>query len=368
MTARHFFAWRLFATTREQDDRYYMANVCARARVSFDPLLDLTDQEFRNRYRFPKKAFKFLCQELKRLTRLRSSQRVSLETKVLTALFFFASGSYQRPVGVAKNLSQKMCSVYIEEVTQALTHKNILNKYIRFPDTPAARQTISQRFYTKYGIPGVIGCIDGSHFKIFVPHKDEEHLYYSRKHYHSLNVQMVCDDEYRILNVNPKFGGANHDSFIWENSAVNPYMQSLHQNGDAFWLLGDSGYPQRPWLMTPILDAAPGTAEANYNEKHMTARVVIENTFGRLKNRWRCLHKDRVLHYRPVKCARIILACCVLYNLGLNFGTTNMEDGDENRDLIHDSQRDENVYSQTGESTDLLRGRVLREQLVRRMQ
>ncbi|CAH0715919.1 unnamed protein product, partial [Brenthis ino] len=188
----------------------------------------------------------------------------------------------------------------------------MLNKYIQFPDTPNARQAISQRFSDKYRIPGVIGCIDCSHFRIHGPPKEEEHQYYCRKHYHSLNVQMVCDDEYRILNVNAKFGGANHDSFIWENSDLNKYMQSLHRNGETVWLLGDSGYPQRPWLMTPILDAAPNTPQANYNQKHMTARVVIENTFGRLKNRWRCLNKDRVLHYKPLKCSRIILACCVL--------------------------------------------------------
>lgn len=72
--------------------------------------------------------------------------------------------------------------------------------------------------------------------------------------------------------------------------------------------------------MTPILDANPGTPEANYNDKHMRARVVIENTFSRLKNRWRCLHKDRVLHYKPLKCARIILACSVLHNIVINLG------------------------------------------------
>lgn len=48
----------------------------------------------------------------------------------------------------------------------------------------------------------------------------------------------VCDDEYRIISVNPKFGGANHDSFIWENSDLNTYIQSLHQNGEMVWLLG----------------------------------------------------------------------------------------------------------------------------------
>ncbi|CAB3252787.1 unnamed protein product [Arctia plantaginis] len=30
-----------------------------------------------------------------------------------------------------------------------------------------------------YGIPGVVGCIDGGHFIIVVPPKEEEHLYYS---------------------------------------------------------------------------------------------------------------------------------------------------------------------------------------------
>ncbi|CAH0722611.1 unnamed protein product, partial [Brenthis ino] len=87
----------------------------------------------------------------------------------------------------------------------------MLNKYIQFPDTPNARQAISQRFSDKYRIPGVIGCIDCSHFRIHGPPKEEEHQYYCRKHYHSLNVQMVCDDEYRILNVNAKFGALEHD-------------------------------------------------------------------------------------------------------------------------------------------------------------
>lgn len=83
---------------------------------------------------------------------------------------------------------------------------------------------------------------------------------------------------------------------------------------------GDSGYPLRPWLMTPFLDADAGSPEGMYNQKHIRARVTIENTFGRLKNRWRCLCKDRVLHYKPTKCAQIIQACCVLYNIALDFG------------------------------------------------
>nr|XP_037869744.1 putative nuclease HARBI1 [Bombyx mori] len=131
------------------------------------------------------------------------------------------------------------------------------------------------------------------------------------------------------------------------------------------WLLGDSGYPQRPWLMTPILNAAPNTPQSNYNQKHMRARVVIENTFGRLKNRWRCLNKDRALHYKPVKCARIILACCVLHNIGINYDTV---DDADNIDLENDDdQGHDEIMRETSSTADLIRGRVLRDQLVRRL-
>ncbi|KOB71815.1 putative nuclease HARBI1, partial [Operophtera brumata] len=180
-------------------------------------------------------------------------------------------------------------------------------------------------FNTKYGIPGVIGCIDCTHIKIVKP-TEEEHLYFCRKNYHSMNVQMICDSNYRVLNVNPKYGGSNHDSFIWENSRINDLMQNLHQRNEIVWLLGDSGYPQRPWLMTPYPNnVAADTPQGCFNQKHIRARVTIENTFGRLKNRWRCLCKDRVLHYKPVKCAQIIQACCVLNNIALDFGVPEPE-------------------------------------------
>lgn len=78
--------------------------------------------------------------------------------------------------------------------------------------------------------------------------------------------------------------------------------------------------------MTPILGAAPDTLEANYNQRHVAARVVIENMFGRLKNRWRCLDKHRGLHYKPIKCPRIIQACCILHNIGLDFNAVEEEE------------------------------------------
>lgn len=39
-------------------------------------------------------------------------------------------------------------------------------------------------------MPGVIGCIDGTHVAIVRPNQNEE-VYFNRKHYHSLNVLLV---------------------------------------------------------------------------------------------------------------------------------------------------------------------------------
>lgn len=51
------------------------------------------------------------------------------------------------------------------------------------------------RFFEKYGIPGVIGVIDCTHIAIVPPNTDDpfypEHIYVNRKGYHSINTQLV---------------------------------------------------------------------------------------------------------------------------------------------------------------------------------
>ena len=79
-------------------------------------------------------------------------------------------------------------------------------------------------------------------------------------------------------------------------------------------IVGDSGYPLEPYLMTPV--GHPRTAgEHAYNNCHTKTRVVIEQTFGVLKSRFRCLHESGgSLQYDPIKSAHIAVACMLLHN------------------------------------------------------
>ena len=61
----------------------------------------------------------------------------------------------------------------------------------------------------QFGFPGVIWIIDCTHVAILPPVEDE-HIYFSRKRFHSKNVQLICDSNLRIINVNANFGGSTH--------------------------------------------------------------------------------------------------------------------------------------------------------------
>lgn len=81
-----------------------------------------------------------------------------------------------------------------------------------------------------------------------------------------------------------------------------------------FHSAGDSGYPLEPYLLTPFGNPN-NQAEARYNTSHSNTRVVVEQTFGTLKSRFRCLHKSGgALQYEPLKCAKIAVSCMLLHN------------------------------------------------------
>lgn len=81
--------------------------------------------------------------------------------------------------------------------------------------------------------------------------------------------------------VNGRYGGAAHDSFVWKNSAEKEWLQKNYTAGKKLWLLGDSGYPLEPWLMTPYRLPMEGSPESKFNDVHSAARSVNERCIGK---------------------------------------------------------------------------------------
>lgn len=138
-------------------------------------------------------------------------------------------------------------------------------------------------------------------------------------------------------------------------------MRTAFQEGDdTTWLLGDSAYPTQPWLLTPILDAAPGSPQEKYTKRHTSARSCIEKCLRVLKGRFRCLHGERGLRYAPETVEKIVVVCAVLHNMCISFNVPYLEDEIELED-IGDLEAPPNV------KLDMLKeGRRVRDKVITR--
>ena len=99
-------------------------------------------------------------------------------------------------------------------------------------------------------------------------------------------------------------------------------------------LFGDSAYPLSVWLMKPFKQTRTlSERQLRFNSALSQARVVIEQAYGILKGRWRCLYK--AMEEKTSRVAITILACCVLHNICIDVGDPSPIDilGDDDNDM-----------------------------------
>lgn len=112
--------------------------------------------------------------------------------KVLSAIRFYATECFQRPVGEqwGISLSQASISRCLHRVTEAI-NDTLLRQWVKFPITTYERHCAKEVFRNS-SIPFevYIGAIDCTHISILAP-KTHEGAYVNHHGYHSLNVQMV---------------------------------------------------------------------------------------------------------------------------------------------------------------------------------
>jgi hypothetical protein len=227
----------LFAIEQEEEDE---ANR-VRHRIFRDrlnPLDSLTDEELITTYRLNRAAILHLCDELNDELKWPSNKSGALpvELQILTALRFYATGSFQNVIGDTHGIHRSSVSRIISRVSNALS--GVINNYVYLPNDENGFRLLKQGFYERGRFPNVLGAVDGTLIPIKKPSTDE-HLFVSRKGFHAINMQGVSDANMKFLSVTIKFPGSTHDSYVWNNSAVARKFEQ-GELGNA-WLLGDSG-------------------------------------------------------------------------------------------------------------------------------
>lgn len=108
-------------------------------------------------------------------------------------------------------------------------------RYTKFPYTADEQANITAQFAATASFPNVIGDISCTHIAVKAPSQDES-VDINRKHFHSINVQIICDAQMQLSNIVARWPGSTHDSFILTNSMVGNRLQA----GTVLdgWLLG----------------------------------------------------------------------------------------------------------------------------------
>ncbi|CAH2092639.1 unnamed protein product [Euphydryas editha] len=165
-------------------------------------------------------------------------------------------------------------------------------------------------FYRIARFPRVQGAIDCTHVRIQSPCAEIGEEFRNRKGYPTINVQAVCDSELMLMNVGTWWPGSAHDATIFNMSELKIQLETgMYGNK---WLLGDSAYPLKPYLLTPLLNPE-SRGEELYNESWIRSRNCIERTFGVWKRRFPVVALTMRLSLQNAHA--VIIATAVLHNI-----------------------------------------------------
>ncbi|CAI6355643.1 unnamed protein product [Macrosiphum euphorbiae] len=222
------------------------------------------------------------------MTEATRTSALNIQTKVFIALNFFATGSYQLPFGNSNLaiVSQPTVSRAIYEVVNALNQPEIF------------------KYWWELKIVHILEYFLPKPMILFI--LNTEYIYANRKNYHSLNVQLVCDSDMKIINVSALFPGSVNDAYIWNNSLLEPTLRRIYNyNPEEFYLLDelDNGYP-------PI-GGGPSVALQGENRNSVIYRDAVGYEYHM---NW------EVRDTRYLRCARRYAGCRVTAHMGLEPG------------------------------------------------
>ncbi|KAJ3655831.1 hypothetical protein Zmor_014941 [Zophobas morio] len=135
---------------------------------------------------------------------------INVEKQVLVFLWFMANQEVFRSIADRFDLSKSTCWDSVHKIASILCQ--ISKDHIVWPTKRQLNETI-QGFQLRGNFPGVVGAIDGCHFRISTP-VFEHTSYINRNKYHSLHLQGVCNSKYLFIDCFVGYPGSVHDARV----------------------------------------------------------------------------------------------------------------------------------------------------------
>lgn len=257
---------------------------------------------FRNFLRMPPEMFdEMLARIGPRIHKMDTNYRLAIDpgVKLAATLRYLATGNCYTTVSYSFRVSRHTVAAFIPIVTKAIVEE-YKDEVIPCPVTAEEWKEIADEFQKRWNVPHALGALDGKHCAIRKP-PNSGSLYYNYKKFCSVVLMALVDANYRFLWID--VGGYGHmsDSQIFNASELKECIEqgmlnlpppAPMPNDDVelpYFFLGDDAFALRNYMMKPYSRRGLSREEAIFNYRISRGRRVVENAFGILASRWRCM-------------------------------------------------------------------------------
>ncbi|XP_061497153.1 uncharacterized protein LOC133391068 [Anopheles gambiae] len=193
------------------------------------------------------------------------------------------------------------------------------------PSTAEEWKEKSKKFEQRWNFPHAIGSIDGKHVQVEKPSNSGSE-YYNYQHYFSIVLLAVVDADYNFLHADIGGKGGISDGGVFKNTRLYQKLENNSLNVPEpeplrvpyamrvpYFLLGDKAFAFTRYCIRPFGGMhAEGTIERVFNKRHSRARMIVENVFGILANRFRIFKSPILLE--PEEAKTVIMTTIYLHN------------------------------------------------------
>ncbi|CAM8958511.1 unnamed protein product [Rhodiola kirilowii] len=227
--------------------------------------------------------------------------------------------------GLNRAIVLKITWRFVESMEQKGLH------HLQWPSSEQEMSAIKSGFEKIQGLPNCCGAIDTTHISMMLSASEPgKNVWTDCEKNCSMVLQAVVDHDMRFHDIVTGFPGRMDDSSVLHQSGIFHLCQERKiLNGKTVllteaselreYLVGDSGYPLLPWLMTPYQGKDISNSRLEFNKRHFATRMVAQRALKRLKDMWKIIQG---VMWRPDKhkLPSIILVCCLLHNIIIDMG------------------------------------------------
>ena len=202
---------------------------------------------------------------------------------------------------------------------------------VQSPTSEDEWNIVANEFETSWNVFNVIGALDGKHFTLRKPLKSGA-LFRNYKGTFSIVLMALVDSQYKFIHVDVGTNGRVSDGSVFSHSSLARAMESnmlhipaaRHLPGTDklchFHVLADEAFPLRCNIMKPYPFRNMSREQRIFNYRLSRGRRVVENAFGILSQRFRCLKTQMLLS--PTEAETVVLAVCALHNFLITTAAT----------------------------------------------